>query len=641
MKHFFLSLTIFLKMTLATAQGSIIDSLKNLLTEDRNDTTRVLLLTQIGEDYLYKDPDTALAFALKAYDLSQELKYFKGEIYSSACLAECWWSLGEFATGIKLLLPKIKEIESLKDTLILLNTYRILGQCYRDQGDFDKALEYIFRIQYHNQSLKGCPFCRIGLASIGEIYLGKNRPDSAQYYVNAAFGYPPDPGLKGLPLLVYGKTYAAYKKYDSAFYYYRQSITEFAQVENQKDLAGAYNNIATLFESRGYPDSSISYLQKSLNITRPKKFLRETMEALVLLSKAYENLNTDSAFHYYKEAMTAKDSLYSHEKQRRILTYEFNERLQQQENENAQTQFRYRTRTYVLLAATCAFLILGLILWHNNRQKQNAKIKIENAYTELKSTQAQLIQSEKMASLGELTAGIAHEIQNPLNFVNNFSEVNNELIEEMVDEIKKGNQKEAEAIANNIRQNLEKINNHGRRADSIVKGMLQHSRMSSGQKELTDINALCDEYLRLSYHGLRAKDKSFNAGFETNFDPSAGKIKVVPQDIGRVLLNLYNNAFYAVTEKVKTAGNNYEPRIIVSTKKINDKIEILVKDNGNGIPHKVFDKIFQPFFTTKPAGQGTGLGLSLAYDIIKAHGGEIKVETKEGEGTVFVVQLPV
>jgi len=266
-------------------------------------------------------------------------------------------------------------------------------------------------------------------------------------------------------------------------------------------------------------------------------------------------------------------------------------------------------------------------------------IELRTSLENLKSTQSQLIQSEKMASLGELTAGIAHEIQNPLNFVNNFSEVNNELIEEMVDEIKKGNQKEAEAIANNIRQNLEKINNHGRRADSIVKGMLQHSRMSSGQKELTDINALCDEYLRLSYHGLRAKDKSFNAGFETNFDPSAGKIKVVPQDIGRVLLNLYNNAFYAVTEKVKTAGNNYEPRIIVGTKKINDKIEIMVKDNGNGIPQKALNKIFLPFFTTKPAGQGTGLGLSLAYDIVKAHRGEIKVDTKEGEGTAFIIQL--
>jgi two-component system NtrC family sensor kinase len=246
-----------------------------------------------------------------------------------------------------------------------------------------------------------------------------------------------------------------------------------------------------------------------------------------------------------------------------------------------------------------------------------------------------------MASLGELTAGIAHEIQNPLNFVNNFSEVNSELISELVDEVEKGNEEEVKAIATDIKQNLEKINHHGKRADAIVKGMLQHSRISTGQKEPTDINALADEYLRLSYHGLRAKDKSFNADFATDFDDSTGKINIVPQDIGRVLLNLYNNAFYAVSEKRRQQLENYQPTVSVSTKKLNNKIEVRVGDNGNGIPQKVIDKIFQPFFTTKPTGQGTGLGLSLSYDIVKAHGGEIKVKTKEDEGTEFIIQLPV
>ena len=268
-------------------------------------------------------------------------------------------------------------------------------------------------------------------------------------------------------------------------------------------------------------------------------------------------------------------------------------------------------------------------------------IELRTSLENLKSTQSQLIQSEKMASLGELTAGIAHEIQNPLNFVNNFSEVSNELIDEMNDELNKGDIEEAKAISSDIKQNLEKINHHGKRADAIVKGMLQHSRSSSGVKEPTDINALCDEYLHLSYHGLRAKDKSFNATMKTDFDPSIGNINIIPQDMGRVILNLITNAFYAVDEKKKSGIENYEPTVSVSTKKINGKVEINVADNGSGIPQKVLDKIFQPFFTTKPTGQGTGLGLSLSYDIVKAHSGELKVETKEGDGAAFIINLYV
>ena len=246
-----------------------------------------------------------------------------------------------------------------------------------------------------------------------------------------------------------------------------------------------------------------------------------------------------------------------------------------------------------------------------------------------------------MASLGELTAGIAHEIQNPLNFVNNFSEVSTELVDEMNIEMDNGNNEEAKLIAHDLKENLEKINHHGKRAGDIVKGMLEHSKASTGVKEPTDINALADEYLHLFFHGLRAKDKEFIATMKTDFDQTIGIINIIPQDIGRVLLNLYNNAFYAVMEKKKSAEAGYEPTVSVGTKKINDKIEIRVKDNGNGIPQKVVDKIFQPFFTTKPTGQGTGLGLSLSYDIVKAHGGEIRVNTSEGEFTEFVVQLPI
>ncbi len=276
------------------------------------------------------------------------------------------------------------------------------------------------------------------------------------------------------------------------------------------------------------------------------------------------------------------------------------------------------------------------------RQKEELQAALEN----LKETQTQLVQSEKMASLGELTAGIAHEIQNPLNFVNNFSEVNTELAGELkgiIDKLTISDKvkDDLKTITDDIVQNHEKILYHGKRADTIVKSMLQHSRTNTEQKEETDINELADEYLRLSYHGLRAKDKTFNAVFETNLDPKVGKIKVIPQDIGRVVLNILNNAFYAVNEKKKTAGENYQPGVWVSTKRLGKQIVIEIRDNGNGMPDSVKDKIFQPFFTTKPTGKGTGLGLSLSYEIItKGHGGSLDVESKEGEMTRFIIKLP-
>jgi len=273
---------------------------------------------------------------------------------------------------------------------------------------------------------------------------------------------------------------------------------------------------------------------------------------------------------------------------------------------------------------------------------QKQKDELQETIQELKTTQAQLIQSEKMASLGELTAGIAHEIQNPLNFVNNFSEVTAELIEEMEEELNKGDKEEAMAIAADIKQNLEKIMHHGKRADGIVKGMLQHSRASSNVKEPTDVNKLADEYLRLAYHGLRAKDKSFNAELITHFAEGLPQANLVPQDVGRVLLNLFNNAFYAVKEKQKTTGTEFKPKVEVATVSKGKSLEITVKDNGTGIPDEIKEKILQPFFTTKPTGEGTGLGLSLSYDIVvKAHSGKIDIKSKQGEGSEFKISLPV
>jgi signal transduction histidine kinase len=300
-------------------------------------------------------------------------------------------------------------------------------------------------------------------------------------------------------------------------------------------------------------------------------------------------------------------------------------------------------------------LVLGILFVHRfqkarviRSERERAKDnelqqarEIEKAYKQLKSTQQQLLHSEKMASLGELTAGIAHEIKNPLNFVNNFSEVSRELLEEMKAELKKGDTKEADAIATDVIQNLEKIVHHGQRADSIVRGMLQHSRSGDGKKEPADLNTLADEYLRLAYHGLRAKDKSFNAAMEMDFDPELPQVNIVPQDIGRVLLNLITNAFHAVGKRKEKETEGYGPTVWVTTRKSPQGVEISVRDNGGGIPDNIKDKIFQPFFTTKPTGEGTGLGLSMAYDIVtKGHGGELKLSESTEKGTEFTIWLP-
>jgi signal transduction histidine kinase len=429
------------------------------------------------------------------------------------------------------------------------------------------------------------------------------------------------------------------------------------------DAVSNYIGMAENFEKTGQIDSAVFYANKY--ISEGKAFPGLLIKAYNILTREYEEEHAfDSAIKYQQLSLDLRDSVFNAEKSKQLQTFSFNEQQHQQEIkqklEEAALQYRNRLNIYFLLGGLVILIIVTGGLWRRNIYKQRSyallqkqkqeidfqKTKVEKTLEELKSTQAQLIQSEKMASLGELTAGIAHEIQNPLNFVNNFSEVNKEMVDEAAEEINKGNYDEVKIILNDIKDNSQKINFHGKRADGIVKGMLQHSRTSSGQKELTDINKLADEYLRLSYHGMSAKNKSFNAEYKTDFDETIGKINVVPQDIGRVLLNLYNNAFYVVkppnppdTSGQALKGEDYVPTVTVSTKKRGDKVLISVKDNGNGIPQNILDKIFQPFFTTKPTGQGTGLGLSLAYDIIKAHGGEIKVETKEGEGTTFIIEL--
>ena len=427
----------------------------------------------------------------------------------------------------------------------------------------------------------------------------------------------------------------------------------------------------SLFDTSKIPSSSYSPVdfKKLFESINKEISAARSVGDIGNLSKGYGELsslenkrgNYKGAYENYKLYAAYRDSLQKKEFEKKELQTrmqrEFDQKQAQQQLEKEKEARRNSVRQILLFAVILAFIAISTTFFIAYKREQKGKNlvnmqkrEIEDTLSELKSTQAQLIQSEKMASLGELTAGIAHEIQNPLNFVNNFSEVNNELIEELHSERSKvkgeRNEIQQDEIINDIKQNLEKISHHGKRADAIVKSMLQHSRTNRGQKEQTDINVLVEEYVRLAYHGFQARDNTFRAIVKTDLDPSLSKIMVVPPDIGRVLLNLLNNSFYAVNEKAKQRRNEYEPTVTITTRSIQPPVggrgvEIKVIDNGGGIPQNIVDKIFQPFFTTKPTGQGTGLGLSLAYDIIKAHGGEIKVESKEGEGSSFVIQLNV
>jgi signal transduction histidine kinase len=501
-------------------------------------------------------------------------------------------------------------------------------------------------------------------SNVASLYADKNRRQEQYDYSVKAVLLAKDMGDQGIEASSLSRAadaLAHMNKLDEAEKMSRESLAVADSSAQPINIYQAYYGMGKILEQKKEYARAIYYFEKAFHSLSDADLYDDQVGYSYLdLSECYEQTGDfKKALAAYKTSTKILDSVASKDNVRKVtelnLNYEFQKKQQvaraEQDKKDAIAQ-RTRSQQYLIIAAlgvaVLAVVIIALIQYRNNKHKQKAnallqqqKEKVESTLSKLKSTQTQLIHSEKMASLGELTAGIAHEIQNPLNFVNNFSEVSNELVDEMNIELNKGDVEEAKIIANNIKQNLEKINHHGKRADAIVKGMLQHSRKSSGQKELTNINALCDEYLRLSYHGLRAKDKSFNADFKTDFDESIGKINIVPQDIGRVLLNLFNNAFYAVNEKKKLIANSYQPMAEVKTRLINDKVEITVSDNGNGIPQNIIDKIFQPFFTTKPTGEGTGLGLSLAYDIItKEHNGTIKVESKKGEGSIFIIQLP-
>ncbi|WP_461088335.1 ATP-binding protein [Spirosoma gilvum] len=494
-----------------------------------------------------------------------------------------------------------------------------------------------------------------------------NLLDSARFVVQQAYRLNGEKLNAQLPNILrsLGRLEALAGHNQEALRYYREALRLTYLTNNVRNRSSIQTFMARLFDEMHQPDSSLYYARLAFVNTR-QAYQSRLPEVSLLLAKLYKLMNQpDSAYAYQEIARVATDSLFGLAKFQQLQRLTLAEQQRQQQLINAQKDYQNQVRFYAVLIGLAVLGLLAIILWRNNRQQQKAneqlhrqkeeierqRGKVEQALTELKTTQTQLIQREKMASLGELTAGIAHEIQNPLNFVNNFSELSTELIGELTEELDRGDTNEAKAIATDLTQNLQKITHHGKRASSIVKGMLEHSRTSSGQKEPTDLSALADEYLRIAYQGFRAKDKTFNAELKTNFDPDLPSIKVVPQDIGRVLLNLYNNAFYSVEQQARGMGHgvDYQPTIWVSTLFLpllegegRGEVQIQIKDNGMGIPEAIKAKIFQPFFTTKPTGEGTGLGLSLSYDIVtKGHGGTLDVTTVPGEFTEFIIALPI
>jgi two-component system, NtrC family, sensor kinase len=615
----------------------------------------------------------ALPLLQEALTLFESLNDWRGQAVVNGYLAIVQRNWGNFGAALELLFKALGLSEQTEFTENIGTEHYQIGVTYKYLGNFEKALDSLYKsLSLYRETKQGL-LQSYPLNIIGSVYFENgDYAQALEYYQQGLILRQESLDKLGEAgsLDNIGFTYFRLNDYPRAIDYCTRSLTISESTGDKRSQANAMQHLAEIYKQAGDTGQAIEFCNKSLHIRKLIGDRRGETEILLFLAALHKGQpgNSHKIVEWLGNAVTISEEIkgldllsktrfafYEYYKQEEkfkeaIEQLELHIQLEKELHKNSVNQkmqnLEISHKAEEAKKETDAVRLRNKELNELNNEIREQKEKLETTLADLKSTQAQLIQAEKMASLGELTAGIAHEIQNPLNFVNNFSEINAELIDEMQTEIANGNMEDVKAIAGDIKENQEKITHHGKRADAIVKGMLQHSRSSSGVNEPTDINALADEYLRLAYHGLRAKDKSFNATMKTDYDASIGNINIIPQDMGRVILNLITNAFYVVNEKALSAvvtptAAKYEPTVSVSTKQVGDKVEIKVADNGNGIPQKIFDKIFQPFFTTKPTGQGTGLGLSLSYDIVKAHGGELKVVTKEGEGSEFIIQLPL
>ena len=649
MRKYLLAILLILPSVFALAQSTHVDSLQHQLIRAKDDTAKASLLEQLTKYYLNIQQDSGIYYGQQLVQLSQKINYPYGEAIGFFYLSSNLDRQSNYANALEMAhrCLRIAEVLTKNKNYVLSLAYFQIGLLNRlTKNDSDGIFNLQRAVQLAEQSKVQNEYLYHFYSHLAAAYNSANKLDSALFY--AKKGYRDEPGNEtNVPfaLITLARIYEKLQHPRRAKEYYLFAIQKGKQYNSVFPKTIAENSLAALYLKTGPIDSCIYYARIALAASLRHHNQLYAMNASSLLSQAYEaKNNSDSTLKYLKKVLGIKDSVFNQAKMQQFQLIAFDEQQRQQLLKVKEEQYQNRIRLYALFAALVVFLLIAVILYRNNQQKQKAKRKIEKAYEELKATQAQLIQQEKMASLGELTAGIAHEIQNPLNFVNNFSEVNAELLTEIKDHLAKENlssmgKENIDSIIDSVNQNLERISQHGKRADGIVKGMLLHSRSSGGQKELTNLNNLADEYLRLSYHGLRAKDKSFNATLVTHFDPELPLIEVISQDIGRVLINLFNNAFYSVNQKCSKAAAGYEPTITVTTQKVADHVQVKVRDNGMGIAKVFVEKIYHPFFTTKPSGQGTGLGLSLSYDIIKAHQGELILETMEGEFAEFTIVL--
>jgi two-component system NtrC family sensor kinase len=616
----------------------------------------------LGTLWMEKNDSISLACYDSSLIMYQIIGDKKGESAILNFIGIVYQKLGNYQKAIDFTLKGLDIRKTTNDHPGVVWSFINAGNIYFAGGQLESALNlYLQSVTYAKDH--GMEPYDASLIGMGKTYLQMKQYKMAETYLLGPSNGKDKPYVD--PILL-GQLYLETNRADSALIQYKKSLKHAGNDNNREVIAASLIGLSRVFAKEKKRVLAMNYAEQAFTISDSLKDKFFHADAARMLAPYYEMKGDyKKSLQLYKLAHSILDSISNETNenyQHKLAVFESKSQI---ENEQAHVKLlsaekalqdqklkdEKLTKEFILIGSGIILFVSFITIRNINGKRKKIqsqkdlidlqKASVEKAYEELKLTQSQLIQREKMASLGELMAGIAHEIQNPLNFVNNFSEINTELIDEMENEIKTGNIIEIKKIADDIKTYMAKITNHGKRADSIVKAMLQHSKASTGIKEPTDINELAEEYLSLSYHGLSSKDKSFIPQVKTNFDDAIGKIPIVSQDIGRVLLNLYNNAFYAVTDKRNQKGETYSPLVTVSTKKLTDKIEIRVRDNGMGIPEKTIDKIFQPFFTTKPTGQGTGLGLSLSYDIIKSHGGEIKTETKEGEFTEFIIRIPV
>ena len=664
MKKYFLFTFLLLRITILPAQQNKEDSLSTILKATSNVERQIALLKQMSDQQ--NNATDIIRYAREGITLAKKLNRPEEEEYFLYDLTRGYNKNNDYPKMLETSLAGLQLSQQINDDDKFCEFSFVALVSYDMGKEYDKAITYGINGLHLAERTKNLVRITQLCNYIANHYIEIGHLDSALIYMRRTYQEAEAIHTPNIGFSIYGLGVIQEKLHrpDSALYYYKKAVTAFegSALYRNANLVDAYTGIASIYKSQAKPDSALYYAKIAYDISEEANQFNSTYKAAGMLASLYEGKNDKESLYYYKIATTAKDSITTSDKTKQLLI--LSEKEQQRKQGLLDSLEKRRNQMYWAFGIL-VFLFASIFYYRRYKEslakkkeiersqlmeKQKAALEIEveertaelkQSLQNLKSTQSLLIQSEKMASLGELTAGIAHEIQNPLNFINNFSEVNNELLLEMKDEIKKGNIEDVNVISTSIIENEKKILHHGRRADAIVKGMLQHSKASTGLKGPTDVNGLVDEYLRLSFQGLRAKDKSFNATLIRDFDPTIEKINIVPQDIGRVLLNLYSNSFYAVSEKKKLQPDGYEPTVSVSTKRTDEKVEIRVKDNGNGIPKKVIDKIFQPFFTTKPTGEGTGLGLSLSYDIVKAHGGELKVESQEWVGAEFVVLIPL